>query len=143
MVQKCHLCQIFSKKICVNPPLLHPLVVFSHFTKCRIDFMTCRPTSVIGNNYIIMAIDYFTKWVEPMSTYSNNMQTTPLSMFNHIIIRFSIPMEIVTDHGSHFCNKMIYELNSLLKFGKENSSCYYQQNTGQVGSINHVLKKSN
>lgn len=88
-------------------------------------------------NYIIVDIDYFSKWDEAISTYSN---TTTLFVFNHIISRFTIPKSIVIDHGSHFCNAMMTKLDTLPHFNQEHSSPYYPQANGQVESVNCVLK---
>jgi hypothetical protein len=51
---------------------LHLLVAFGPFSKWGIDFTTCKPPSVVVYNYIIVAIDYFTKWEEAIPTYSND-----------------------------------------------------------------------
>jgi hypothetical protein len=64
--------------------------------------MTCHPVSSRGHRYIIVVIDYFTKWEEAMPTFANDGETTTLFMFNQVIARFRVPREIVTDHGSHF-----------------------------------------
>lgn len=69
--------------------------------------MQCKPTLTNGHGYIIVAIDYFTKWAEGMPTFSNDGTTTKLFMLNDIIARFGVPKTIVTDHGSHFQNKMM------------------------------------
>jgi hypothetical protein len=87
-----------------------------HFTKWGVDFMTCHPASARGHRYIIVVIDYFTKWVEAMPTFSNDGETTTLFIFNQVIARFRVPREIVTDHGSHFQNRMMSELASKLGF---------------------------
>jgi hypothetical protein len=102
--------------------------------------MQCKPTSVGGHGYIIVVIDYFTKWVEAMPTFLNDGRTATLFVFNHIIARFSVPQAIVTDHGSHFQNQMMGELHTKLGFLHENSSPYYPQENGQVEAINKVLK---
>ena len=64
--------------------------------------MTCKPTSVGGHGYIIVIIDYFTKWAEAMPTLKANGKSTVLFMFNQIIAWFGVPQSIVTDKGSHF-----------------------------------------
>jgi transposase InsO family protein len=53
---------------------------------------------------------------------------------------FSIMKEIVTNHGSHFQKKMIYELTSKLGFKQEQFPPYYPQVNGQVESVNNSLK---
>ena len=139
-IKKCHPCQIFSRKMCAHSAPLHPVVSVDPFAKWGIDFMTCNPPSAVGHHYIIVAVDYFTKWVEAMPTYNNDAKTTMLFLFNHIIARFGVPKSIVTDHGTHFCNAMMAELTSMLHLDHEHSSPYYPQANGQVESINRVLK---
>ena len=78
--------------------------------------MHCKPTSAGGHGYIIIAIDYFTKWAEVMPTYAEDGKNTTLFLFNHIIARFGVPQSIVTDHGSHFCNQMMDEISAKLVF---------------------------
>ena len=101
IVKMCHPCQIFSQKMRTHPYPLHPIVSAGPFAKWGIDFTTCNPPSTTGHHYIIVAMDYFTKWAKVMPTYSNDAKTTTLFLFNHIIARFGIPKFIVTDHGTH------------------------------------------
>ena len=62
--------------------------------------MDCNPTSAEGHGYIIVAVDYFTKWAEAcMPTYAEDGKTAALFLFNHVIARFRVPQSIVTDHG--------------------------------------------
>ena len=102
---------MFTPKKCTHPALLHPVVVVGPFAKWGIDFMHCRLTSVEGHGYIIVVVDYFTTWAEAMPTYAEDGKIATLFLFNHIIARFRISRAIVTDHGSHFPNKMMAELN--------------------------------
>ena len=87
--------------------------------------MHCNPTSARGHGYIIVAVDYFTKWVEAMPTYAEDGNTTTLFLFKYIIARFGVLQSIVTDHGSHFHNQMMEELSAKLGFHHENSILYY------------------
>jgi transposase InsO family protein len=81
----------------------------------------------MGHHYIIVVVDYFPKWVEAMPTFNNDDKTSTLFIFNQIIARFDIPKEIVTNHGSHFQNKMMFDLTSKIGLRQENSSPYYPQ----------------
>ena len=81
--------------------------------------MHCKPTSAGGHGYIIVAMDYFTKWAEAKHTYAEDGKTAALFLFNHVIARFVVPQAIVTDHGSHFCNQMMAELSAKLGFCHE------------------------
>jgi hypothetical protein len=85
-----------------HPAPMFPVITFGPFTKWGIDYTTCNPPSARGHRYIIVFIDYFTKWVEAMLTFKYDGETATLFLFNQIIARFGVPREIVTDHGSHF-----------------------------------------
>ena len=107
---------MFTPNKCTHLAPLHPVVAVGPFAKWGIDFVHCKPTSAGGHGYIIVAVDYFTKWVEAMPTYAEDGKTAALFLFNHIITRFGIPRAIVTDHGSHFKNKMMADLSIKLGF---------------------------
>ena len=75
-----------------------------------------------------------------MPTYIEDEKITTLFLFNHIITRFGVPWDIVTNHGSHFQNKMMSKLSAKLGFHHENSTPYYTQSNVQVEAINKVLE---
>jgi hypothetical protein len=139
-VKKCHPCQIFSRKMRAHPSPMFPIITIGPFNKWGIYFTTWHLDSSRGHHYIIVAVDYFTKWVEAMPTFNNDGETTTLFIFNQIIASFEILKDIVTDHGSHFQNKMMYELTSKLGLRQEHSSPYYPQANGQVEAVNKSLK---
>jgi hypothetical protein len=119
---------------------MFPIIVVGPFTKWAIDYATYNSPSARGHCYIIVAIDYFTKWVEAMPTFKYDGKTIALFLFNQIIAWFDIPKEIVTDHGSHFQNTMMTELTSNIGLRKEHLSPYYPQVNGQVEAVNKSLK---
>jgi hypothetical protein len=124
-IQKCHACQTYNQKIRSHPAPLHPVVSVGPFAKWGIDFMTCHPHSAGGHGYIIVVVDYFTKWDEAMSTFDNTGKTAALFLFNHVITRFGVPQAIITDHGSHFRNYMMSKLTEKLGLRRDSSTPYY------------------
>ena len=119
---------------------MHHVVSVGPFSKWGIDFMTGNPHSSGGHVYIIVAVNYFTKWAEAMPTFNNTGQTTTLFFFNHIIAWFGAPQAMVTDHGKHFCNHLMSELTTKLGLLHDNSTHYYPQENGQVEAIKKILK---
>eukprot|EP00253_Pinus_taeda_P006318 PITA_06318 len=67
-----------------HPAPLFPVVTVGPFTKWGIDFTTCNPPSAANHKYIIVAVDYFTKWAEAMPTYKNDSDTATLFLFNQV-----------------------------------------------------------
>jgi hypothetical protein len=84
-VKKCHPCQIFSRKMRAHPAPMFLVIIVGPFTKWGIDYTTCNPPSVRGHLYIIVVVDYFTKWVEAMPTFKDDGETATLFLFNQII----------------------------------------------------------
>ena len=105
--------------------LLHPMVTVGPFCKWEIDFMTCNPTSAGGHKYIIVVVDYFTKWVEAMPTFNCKDDTSSRLFFNHVITRFGVPQQIVSDHDRHFEDAVWTEISTVLKFEHHYYSAYY------------------
>ena len=117
---------------------LHPVVTVGPFSKWGIDYTSCNPRSVEGPGYIIVAVDYFTKWGEAMPTLNEDGYTAAQFLFNHVITRFGVPQAIVTDHRKHFRNHMITELTTQLGLRQDSSTPYYPQSNGQVEAMNKV-----
>ena len=61
--------------------------------------MTINPPSFNGHHYIIVAVDYFTKWAGEIPTFENMTKNTSYFLFNHVITRLCVPIHIVTEHG--------------------------------------------
>eukprot|EP00253_Pinus_taeda_P016027 PITA_16027 len=89
VVRKCHECQIYQRKMRAPPAHLHPVITVDPFSKWGIEYMTCNPHSAEGHGYIIVIVDYFTKWAEAMPTYSADGKTMAQFLFNHVIFRFA------------------------------------------------------
>ena len=62
VVKRCHPCQLYTRKMRSHPAPLFPIITVGPFTKWGIDYVTCNPVSARGHKYIIVAVDYFTKW---------------------------------------------------------------------------------
>ena len=81
-VKHCHPCQLYTRKMRSHPTPLFPVVSVGPFMKWGIDYMTCNPASAGGHKYIIVAVDYFTKWAEAMPTFKDNGETAAYFVFN-------------------------------------------------------------
>jgi hypothetical protein len=120
----------FSWKMHVQPAMLFPVIIIGPFKKWGIDFNTFHLPSDRGHHYILVAINYFMRWVEAMPTFVNDGETKKLFLFNQVIARFRVPREIATDHGIQFQIQTMLELVSKLGFKQEILSPYYPQVNG-------------
>ena len=59
-----------------------------------------------GNLYILLAVDYVSKWVEEVACPRNDTNTIVSFLQKNILSRFGTPRTIISDGGSHFANKI-------------------------------------
>ncbi|XP_052482960.1 uncharacterized protein LOC128036125 [Gossypium raimondii] len=79
----------------------------------RIDFMGPFPLS-LGNLYILLAVDYDSKWVESVALLANNSKSVMKFLHKNIFTTFGKPRAIINDEGSHFDCKLV--ANSLQRY---------------------------
>ena len=106
-----------------------------------IDFMGPFPSSS-GNNYILVAVDYVSKWVEAVASPINDAQVV-IRLFKNIIFpRFGVPRLVISDGGSHFISKIFNKL--LARYGVRHhvATPYHPQTSGQVEISNREIKKN-
>ena len=110
-----------------------------------IDFMGPFPPS-FGQVYILLIVDYVSKWVEAIATPTIDAQVVLKFLYKNIFTRFGTPREIVIDEGTHFCNKLFNNL--LAKYGVRHkvALAYDHQTNGQAKVANrevkHILEKT-
>ena len=72
-----------------------------------------HPNSSSGHKFIITATDYFTKWVEVVPLFVALGKTVSLFILNHIIYRYGVPFEIITENGDQLKNKDLKTLQEI------------------------------
>lgn len=94
-----------------------------------IDFMGPFPSS-FNNQYILVAVDYVSKWVEAAALPTNDAKVVLNFLRRNIFTRFGTPRAIISDEGTHFCNKYFTAL--LAKYGVTHkvATAYHPQTSG-------------
>ena len=124
---------------------LNPILIIEIFDCCGLDFMGPFPPSC-GYLYILLAIDYVSKWVEAIPTRTNDHKVVLKFLKEHIFSLFGVPRGIISDGGLHFCNRSFENL--LKKYGVTHkvSTAYHPQTNGQAElanrEIKHILEKT-
>ena len=89
-----------------NEMPLQGILAVQIFYVCRIDFMGPFPSS-FRNMYILLAVDYVSKWVEVTACPINDAITVVGFIQRNILRRFGAPRTIISDEGSHFEKKFL------------------------------------
>ena len=80
---------------------LNPILVIELFDVWGIDFMGPFMSSH-GMKYILVAVDYVSKWVEAIALMINEGKSVTTFLKKNIFSRFGTPKDIISDGGSHF-----------------------------------------
>ncbi|GJX78903.1 reverse transcriptase domain-containing protein [Tanacetum coccineum] len=111
----------------------------NYTAKKGIDFMGPFPSSK-GNKYILVAVDYLSKWVEAKALPTNDARVV-VKFLKALFARFGTPRAIISNRGTHFCNDQFSKV--LQKYGVTHrlSTSYHPQTSGQVEVSNRGLKR--
>ncbi|CAN6685843.1 unnamed protein product [Malus baccata var. baccata] len=105
-----------------------------------IDFMGPFPSSH-GFLYILLAVDYVSKWVEAKATRTNDSKVVADFIRTNIFARFGMPRVIISDGSSHFCNRTIEALMRKYNVNHKVSTPYHPQTNGQAEVSNREIKQ--
>ena len=102
-VRKCHQCQVHGDLKHKPPMPLHTMTSPWPFSTWGIDIIgKIHPTTSNGHEFILVAIDYFTKWVEAASYKVMNSKKVAQFIQTSIIYNYGVPHKIISDNGQHF-----------------------------------------
>ncbi|CAN6566282.1 unnamed protein product [Malus baccata var. baccata] len=117
-----------------------PIFVVEIFDVWGIDFMGPFPSS-FGFTYILLAVDYVSKWVEAKATRTNDSKVVADFVKTNIFSRFGMPRVLISDGGSHFCNRTIEALLKKYHVTHKVSTPYHPQTNGQAEVSNREIKQ--
>ncbi|RVW18308.1 Uncharacterized protein K02A2.6 [Vitis vinifera] len=141
MCRSCDRCQRLGKLTKRNQMPMNPILIVELFDVWGIDFMGPFPMS-FGNSYILVGVDYVSKWVEAIPCKQNDHRVVLKFLKENIFSRFGMPKAIISDGGAHFCNKPFEAL--LSKYGVKHkvATPYHPQTSGQVELANREIRTS-
>ncbi|GJY43211.1 reverse transcriptase domain-containing protein [Tanacetum coccineum] len=139
LVKNCNSCQRQGKVSQRDEMPQNSIQVCEIFDVWGIDFMGPFPSSK-GNKYILVAVDYLSKWVEAKALPTNDARVV-CKFLKSLFARFGAPRAIISDRGTHFCNDQFAKV--MLKYGVTHrlSTAYHPQTSGQVEVSNRGLKR--
>nr|GEZ39135.1 reverse transcriptase domain-containing protein [Tanacetum cinerariifolium] len=93
-----------------------------------------------GNKYILVVIDYLSKWVEAKALPTNDARVV-CKFLKSLFARFGTPRAIISDRDTHFCNDIFAKV--MLKYDVTHrlATVYHPQTSGQVEVSNRGLKR--
>src|SRR3984957_484612 len=136
-VKSCNQCQRRGKTKGKNE--LHPIEIKEPFYQIGIDIVGPLPKTRRNNKYIVVAVDYFTKWPEARAIAEASAKEVSNFILEDIICRHGCPKKILSDRGSHFNNQLIQELTKKFQIRHNLSTPYHPKTNGLVERFNKTL----
>jgi len=89
--------------------------------------------------YLMMAIEYFTKWIEAEPVAKITTHKVHHFVWKNIVCRFGISRHLVSDNGTQVASQQLGKLCSELRIKQVSATIKHPQMNGQVESVNRVL----
>ncbi|KAJ9554347.1 hypothetical protein OSB04_018392 [Centaurea solstitialis] len=138
-VRKCDRCQRTGNISHRHEMPLNYILEVELFDMWGIDFMGPFPSSY-SNRYILVAVDYVSKWVEAIASPTNDSRVVFKFLKRNIFPRFGVPRIIISDGGSHFIESKFESLLKKYDVQHRVGLPYHPQTSGQVKISNRELK---
>nr|GEY06751.1 reverse transcriptase domain-containing protein [Tanacetum cinerariifolium] len=138
LVKSCDTCQRQGKISQPDEMPQNAIQVCEIFDVWGIDFMGLFPSSR-GNKYILVVVDYLSKWVEAKALPTNDTRVV-FKFLKYLFARFGTPRAIISNRGTYFCNDHFEKV--MLKYGVTHrlATAYHPQTSRQVEVSNCGLK---
>ncbi|GJS65973.1 reverse transcriptase domain-containing protein [Tanacetum coccineum] len=138
-VRLCKECQK-TKNISKHDEMpLNNIQVCEIFDIWGIDFMGPFPKSH-KFEYLLIAVDYVSKRAEAQALPTNDARVV-ITFLKKLFIRFGMPKALISDRGTHFCNKIMERTMKRYGVNHRFSTSYHPQISGQVENTNIALKR--
>ncbi|XP_077940891.1 uncharacterized protein LOC144385036 isoform X6 [Gasterosteus aculeatus] len=137
--RSCPECQQVAPKPTYRNPLIPLPIIDTPFERIGLDIVGPLPKSARGHQYILVILDYATRYPEAIPL----RKATARHIANELFLlstSLGIPKEILTDQGTPFMSRVMKELCALLKIKQLRTSVYHPQTDGLVERFNKTLK---
>lgn len=137
--KKCHQCQLFSNMSWKAPALPAAILSPIPFAVWGIDIMGPFPRAKGDLQYVMVAIDYMTKWAEAKALKNITQDDAIRFVKEQVITRFGIPVVLISDNGTQFVGAKFTKFLSDHGIKHKKASVCHPQSNGQVEVTNRII----
>ena len=138
-VRSCEICQQFKAPNQKPGGLMHPIVVNETWNTVGIDLTGPLPKTRSGNTFILVIIDYFTKWVELFPLADTKAKTIAKIFVDEVLCRFGFPVRVISDNGAQFVSNIFTHVCQALDIKHQRTPLYHPQ-SNLCERVNRTLK---
>ncbi|GFO40430.1 Pol polyprotein [Plakobranchus ocellatus] len=126
----------------VRPAPRHPLTLYHAnclMERLHLDFLEPLPRTKAGNEYVLMIVDQFNKWVECLPLPSQTAEVNASAAVMEFFSRFGYLLQIFTDQGQNFESNLFKVVCESLNINKSRTTPNHPSSNGQVERYNRTL----
>ncbi|XP_031099667.1 uncharacterized protein LOC116003866 [Ipomoea triloba] len=139
LVRACEPCQKFAKTPGRPATFYQPISTAIPFARWGVDIIGPFPILAARKKFVIVAIDYFSKWIEAEPLATITAQQCARFIWRNIIARFGVPVHLITDNGRQFESRYLQSFLATVGAKSIRSSVAYPQGNGQVENANRTI----
>ncbi|GJV30961.1 reverse transcriptase domain-containing protein [Tanacetum coccineum] len=139
VTQKCDSCQVHAPVSRHPKTLMTSIMAPWPFYQWGMDILGPLPQTFEKLKFVIVAIDYFTKWIEAKPLSRITEKDVKKFVWDNIVCRFGLPRVIVTDNGTQFVNDPFKGWCKSLNIKQMNTAVAHPQANGLVERANKSL----
>jgi len=136
-VRTCIQCQQLKYPTKSEP--LQSITPIGTMKKWGIDMVGPLQPTKNGNKYIVVAVDYLTKWPEAKAVKDKSAEAIASFIADNIICRHGVPNELTSDNGKEFDNQLLRHITKRTHVKHIFTATYHPQANGQVERMNQTL----
>jgi len=139
-VRSCDVCQRHKVPKSSPPATLQPILPpLQPFECVGLDYLGPFPFSDSGNRYILVSVDYLTRFAETKAVPAATSLEAATFFLQRVVLRHGSPARLISDRGSHFTAAMFQECLRLCQTIHRKATPYHPQTNGLVERFNHTL----
>lgn len=138
-VAKCLECALFNNKATNSNKHYFPLLIGEAMERIGIDTVGPLSTTLNGNRYILVGIDYLTKYIFLKATKTKTADEIANFIYEDIILIHGCPSIILTDNGREYKNELVNNSCKKFEINKRYSTPYKPSTNGLVKRTNKTI----
>ena len=139
ILKSCDACARYHRGKPPRQGPLEPFVAGMPLERVSLDITGPHPKSKSGKVYILTVLDHFTKWLEAIPIPNQESATIAKVLVEQVFSRIGMPMQILTDQGNNFQEKLMTELYKCLKIDKVRTTTYKPSTNGALERAHRTL----
>ncbi|XP_053872984.1 uncharacterized protein LOC128831041, partial [Malaclemys terrapin pileata] len=137
--KSCPECQLAAPAQTPKAPLVPMPLMETPFERVAVDLVGPLPKSSAGFQYILVMMDYATRFPEAVPLRNISARTIAMELVK-IFARVGLPRELLTDQGTNFTSRLLKQVCEILGVKQLRTSIYHPQTDGLVERFNRTLK---